>query len=109
VNGVDADGLLEAAELFKLLGNASRLRLLLTLERSPCSVSLLAEATGMSQPLVSQHLRSLRQLDLVAARRLGREVVYRVADSHVTHIVGDAVAHVHEIGSTGDISGSEEE
>ena len=50
----------------------------------------------MSQALVSQHLRTLRQGGLVTATRHGKEVTYRVADRHVTHVVADALVHVRE-------------
>ena len=82
-----------AAELFKVLSSASRLRLLRELERERSTVGSLAERTGLSQPLVSQHLRTLRAAGLVAVERIGREAHYSVADTHVTHIVDDAVRH----------------
>jgi predicted transcriptional regulator len=65
-------GLAEAAELFKVLGNESRLRLLLLIGRESRTVGALAEASGLSQPLVSQHLRTLRNawsLRSAAAKR----------------------------------------
>lgn len=89
-------GIAEAAELFKVLGNASRLRLLCTLSGDPQTVGALATTTDMSQPLVSQHLRTLRQAGLVDAQRAGKEVTYRIADDHVTHVIADALAHVRE-------------
>lgn len=85
-----------AADLFKVLGNVSRLRLLLLLEESPRTVGALAETTGLSQPLVSQHLRTLRQAGLVSVTRQGKEARYEVADHHVSHVIGDALAHVDE-------------
>jgi len=89
-------GLTSAAELFKVLGNASRLALLRIIGDESPTVGSLVEATGMSQPLVSQHLRTLRQAGLVIATRSGKEICYRVADLHVTHVIADAIAHVHE-------------
>lgn len=89
-------GLADAAQLFKVLGNESRLWLLRLLEQEPSTVTALTEASGMTQPLVSQHLRTLRQTGLVAATRSGKEVTYRLADEHVTHIVADALIHVLE-------------
>jgi DNA-binding transcriptional ArsR family regulator len=86
----------DAAELFKVLGHESRLRLLHLLAVSPRTVGALAEATGLSQPLVSQHLRTLRQTGLAEAHRHGREVTYRVSDRHVAHVIEDALAHVRE-------------
>lgn len=88
--------LADVAELFRVLGNESRLRLLRLLEEEPRTVGAISEQIGMSQPLVSQHLRTLRSAGLVSARRSGRNVMYAVADHHVTHLVGDAIVHVHE-------------
>ncbi|WP_226924740.1 ArsR/SmtB family transcription factor [Georgenia satyanarayanai] len=89
-------GLADAAQLFKVLGNESRLRLLRLVGQEPRTVGALVEVAAMSQPLVSQHLRTLRQAGLVAAQRSGREVVYSLADRHVEHVVDDALAHVQE-------------
>ncbi|GAA1990266.1 hypothetical protein GCM10009718_29970 [Isoptericola halotolerans] len=89
-------GLAAAAELFKVLGNESRLRLLHLIGQEPRAVGALADVTGMSQPLVSQHLRTLRQADLVTADRRGRALIYQVADLHVTHVISDALVHVRE-------------
>lgn len=85
-----------AAELFKALSSASRLRLLTILAEAPATVSKLAEASGLSQPLVSQHLRTLRAGGLVSVHREGREARYELADLHVAHIVADAVKHALE-------------
>ncbi|GIG40571.1 ArsR/SmtB family transcription factor [Cellulomonas phragmiteti] len=94
---MDGDpGLAAAAEVFKVLGHESRLWLLTLIHDEPRTVGALAEATGMSQPLVSQHLRSLREGRLAVAVRNGREVTYRVADEHVAHVVADAIAHTRE-------------
>ncbi len=94
-------GLSEAAQLFKILGNESRLRLLCLLEGTPRTVSVLADAADMSQPLVSQHLRTLRQAHLVTALRDGREMVYRISDLHVTHVIADALVHAQEPDAAG--------
>jgi DNA-binding transcriptional ArsR family regulator len=89
-------GVTDAAQLFKVLGSESRLRLLLLLGERPRTVGALEEATEMSQPLVSQHLRTLRQIGLVTATRRGKEVTYHLADVHVTHVIADALTHVQE-------------
>lgn len=94
---MDAEpGLFEAAQLFKVLGSESRLWLLRLIGEQPQTVGALAEATDMSQPLVSQHLRTLRQAGLVTATRSGKEVTYQVTDLHVTHVIADALTHVRE-------------
>jgi len=56
----------------------------------------LVERLGMSQPLVSSHLRVLRGARLVGVERHGREAAYSLADQHVAHIVADAVQHSKE-------------
>ena len=89
-------GLEAAAELFKVLGNESRLALVWFLSNEPRTVGALADEAGLSQPLVSQHLRTLRQAGLVTSAREGKEIRYALADQHVAHVVLDAIAHVQE-------------
>lgn len=89
-------GLADAAQLFKVLGSESRLGLLHVIAQEPRTVGALAEATGLSQPLVSQHLRTLRQAGLLTSSRHGKEVTYELADLHVSHVIADALAHVRE-------------
>lgn len=92
----DESGLSAAAQLFKVLGNESRLWLLRLIGQGSQTVSALVQATGMSQPLVSQHLRTLKQAGLVASQRRGKEIEYHLSDQHVTHVVDDAIAHAQE-------------
>ncbi|WP_371812343.1 ArsR/SmtB family transcription factor [Frigoribacterium sp. CFBP 8766] len=93
---MSTNSLESAAELFKALSSASRLRLLRHLGHGDAGVTALVEASGLAQPLVSQHLRVLRAAGLVEVNRVGREAIYSVADRHVSHIVDDAVEHVSE-------------
>ncbi len=90
------DNLEPVAELFKALSSPSRLRLLRLLSDGPDTVGHLATASGLSQPLVSQHLRTLRSTGLVSVERAGREAHYAIADEHVSHIVDDAIKHALE-------------
>lgn len=87
-----------AARVFKALATPARLQLLCLLAEGPSTVSGLVERSGLSQPLVSQHLRTLRETGLVSLTRSGREAVYAVTDTHVAHIVADAIDHVGEDG-----------
>jgi DNA-binding transcriptional ArsR family regulator len=98
----DDEQLERVAELFKALGTVSRLRILTSLARGEGSVSSLVEATGLSQPLVSQHLRVLRSINLVTVSRSGREAFYALTDDHVAHVIDDAVAHAVEASPTTD-------
>lgn len=94
-DGAFADG----AELLKAMAHPLRLALLVTMTNGPQCVHELVDATGASQPLVSQHLRILRGADLLRRERRGREVVYSIADDHINHIVIDAVDHVRTEGN----------
>lgn len=96
-SGAPLDATLErTAEIFGALATASRLRILLVLTRGETRVKELVAATGLSQTLVSQHLRTLRALRLVRVRRCGREAFYAIADQHVLGIAQAALAHVAE-------------
>jgi DNA-binding transcriptional ArsR family regulator len=89
--------LLAASALFKALGSPLRLDLVTTLdERGPLCVHELVSRLGVSQPLVSQHLRVLREADVVRGLRRGKEIAYEIADGHVAHVVRDAVGHAGE-------------
>ena len=89
----------EGAALLKAMAHPLRLSLLASLVGEPRCVHELVEATGATQPMVSQHLRVLRGADLVRSERRGREVVYSVADAHIHHIVVDTVDHARTEGS----------
>lgn len=84
----------ELAGVFALLGDPSRLRLLLLLDGGPerC-VSELAHAAGMSESAASHALALLRAARVVRATRRGRRTWYRLADEHVRLLLGVAVAH----------------
>lgn len=84
------------AEVFKALATPSRLRILLVLSHGRSTVTNIVELTGLSQPLVSQHLKLLRGLHLVSVQRSGREAIYSLKDDHVAHIILDAMEHSTE-------------
>ena len=89
-------GLEAGAELLRALANSHRMAIVTELNEGPRCVHELVEALGVSQPLVSQHLRILRASHLVRAERRGREIAYSLGDEHVFHIVHDAVVHSTE-------------
>jgi ArsR family transcriptional regulator, zinc-responsive transcriptional repressor len=89
--------ILEAAgELLRALAAPVRIAIVLQLRESQRCVHELVDALGVPQPLVSQHLKILKAAGVVAGERSGREVLYRLADHHLAHIVVDAVAHAGE-------------
>lgn len=85
-----------AGELLRALAAPVRIAIVLQLQQSQRCVHELVDALGVPQPLVSQHLRILKQAGVVANERSGREVLYRLVDHHLAHIVVDAVAHAEE-------------
>jgi DNA-binding transcriptional ArsR family regulator len=85
----------ELAETLKALASAGRLRLLAHLLNGPSTVEELACAAALSVSATSHHLRLLRSLRLVRARRDGRHVTYTLHDHHIADLLG-AVRHHHE-------------
>ena len=84
------------ADLFRLLGDASRLRIVVACLRAPLAVSEIAERLGLSVSLVSHHLRLLKGARLVRAERQGKQVFYGADDEHVRRMVEDMIVHVTE-------------
>jgi len=82
------------AELFQALSDASRLRILSTLLNGAMNVRSLAEAAGISESAVSHHLRGLRMLRLVRARKEGRQVFYSLDDEHIDELLRSGLDHV---------------
>jgi DNA-binding transcriptional ArsR family regulator len=87
------------ADLLRALGAPVRLALVHLLAADARCVHELVDALGITQPLVSQHLKTLRAAGLVVAERDGREMRYRLADEHVAHIAHDALTHAQESSS----------
>ena len=85
---------LNLAELFRALGDPSRVKILSMLLRSEENVTALAEKVGISESAVSHHLRVLRQMQIVRARRQGREVFYSLDDDHVALLLHQGLDHV---------------
>ncbi len=84
------------SQLFKALGDPTRLRIVKALEFGEMCVCDLAAFLGISESAVSHQLRTLRQLQLVANRREGPILYYRLNDDHVSGLVALALAHVKE-------------
>ncbi len=81
------------AELFSAFGDTSRVRILSVLAAGEQNVGTLAAAVGLSESAVSHHMRALRQMRLVEARREGRQVFYRL-DSHAITLYKYGLSHV---------------
>lgn len=87
----------KVAETLQALASPNRLRILARLRQSPCSVTELSAAVEMGQPAVSHQLRLLRNLGLVAGDRSGRNIVYRLYDSHVAALLDEALYHIEHL------------
>jgi ArsR family transcriptional regulator, zinc-responsive transcriptional repressor len=85
-----------ASELLRALAAPVRLGIIRELAGGGKRVHELVAALGVSQPLVSQHLRVLRGARIVTANRRAREIEYSLTDEHIAHIVIDAIRHAEE-------------
>jgi ArsR family transcriptional regulator len=84
----------QLAELFRAFSDTSRVRLLAALVGCEQNVSALAETVGISESAVSHHLRGLRQMRLVRARKEGRQVYYCLDDDHIAALFRQGLDHI---------------
>lgn len=92
----DEEILYDLAELFKIFGDSTRIKILYVLFEAEMCVCDIASLLGMSQSAISHQLRSLKQSKLVKYRREGKTVFYSLADSHVRTILDQGMEHVAE-------------
>jgi len=92
----DNDVINDTAELFKVLGDQTRVKILTALEVKELCVGEIAECLEMTKSAVSHQLRILRQSKLVKARKSGKEVYYSLDDEHVSIIFKCALSHICE-------------
>jgi DNA-binding transcriptional ArsR family regulator len=90
------DHLAALAGVFHLMGDPSRLSILMAVLGGPRPVAEIAAVTGLSASLVSHHLRLLRGGRLVRAERRGKQVFYTVDDAHIRSVLTDMAEHVAE-------------
>lgn len=86
------------AELFKVFGDTTRIKILYALSKGELCVCDVAEVLEMTQPAISYQLKVLKQAKLVKSRREGKMTVYSLDDSHVHTIIGMAKEHLEERG-----------
>ena len=84
------------AELFKVFGDPTRIRILFVLFETEVCVCDLARALNMTQSAVSHQLRILKQMRLVKFRREGKSVLYSLADGHIQTILAQGMEHIGE-------------
>ena len=84
------------AETFKILGDATRVRILDALSRAELCVQDLAELLGFTQSAISHQLALLRSMRLVRTRRVGRQIFYALDDDHIVKLFEQGMEHVEE-------------
>jgi len=92
----DENELCELADLFKVFGDSTRIRILFVLFEAEVCVCDLAETLNMTQSAISHQLKLLKQSKLVKGRREGKSVLYSLADEHVRTIIRQGMEHVAE-------------
>lgn len=95
-NMPDENDLADLAELFKVFGDTTRIRILFVLFKSEACVCDIAEALNMTQSAISHQLKILKQSKLVKSRRDGKSVFYSLADSHVSVMIAQGLEHIEE-------------
>jgi DNA-binding transcriptional ArsR family regulator len=96
--GLPADQVVLAVEVFRMLADPTRIRLLWSLIGTERSVNDLAESIGKQPASVSQHLAKLRMARLVRTRRDGTHVYYQLENAHVAQLVMDAIHNAEHAG-----------
>lgn len=90
------DTIVPLANLFRLLGDPTRLRIVLACVDERRAVGTIAQGLGLSPSLVSHHLRLLRAARIVRAERQGKQVFYLAADRHISAMLAGMLEHVAE-------------
>ena len=92
----DETTLYDLAELFKVFGDSTRIRILYVLFEAEVCVCDLAQALNMTQSAISHQLKILKQSKLVKSRREGKSIFYSLADDHVRLIIDQGREHIEE-------------
>ena len=92
----DENELYDLAELFKVFGYSTRIRILFALFDEERCVSDIANTLQITQSAISHQLKILKQSKLIKSRRDGKQIYYALADDHVRSIIGQGLEHVEE-------------
>lgn len=94
VHDINEATLQTVTELFKALGDPTRVKIMNLICEKEHAVNQIVESLNLSQSTVSHQLRVLRDKNLVTSRRDGRTIYYKIADEHVIQILHEAIEHV---------------
>ena len=97
ISYLNENELYSVAELFKIFGNTSRIRILLALHEKETCVNCLAKELDMSESSVSHQLNILKAHRLIKRRREGKLIFYSLADKHVRLIIDTGLEHICEL------------
>lgn len=95
-NPLDEHTAAHVAELFRAFSDTSRVRILSAMIQQEMNISTLAGMVGLTESAVSHHMRGLRQLKIVRARRDGKDVYYEIIDPHLIALFQQGVDHVKD-------------
>ncbi len=90
------DTIVQLADLFRLMGDPTRLRIILVCLENPINVGDIATRLKLSPSLVSHHLRLLKAARVLRGERRGKHIFYSALDDHIRCVIDDMVAHVGE-------------
>ena len=92
----EEERLAELADLFKVFGDTTRIRILYVLLETELGVGAIAERLTMTQSAISHQLKILKQSKLVGSRREGKNMIYYLADDHVRTMISQGMDHICE-------------
>ncbi len=92
----EAKDIRQLSELFKILGDSTRLRIVLALSANELCVCDLAAVTGMSISAISHQLRLLRDKNIVSNDKRGKMVYYKLDDHHIENLIKESLVHIRE-------------
>ena len=92
----DENELYDLAELFKVFGDTTRIRILFSLFENELCVSDIAQSLQITQSAISHQLKILKQSKLIRSRREGKQIYYALADDHVRSIIEKGLEHIEE-------------
>lgn len=90
------DLLKELADLYKIFGDPTRIKIMFALFEEEMCVCAISELLGMNQSAISHQLKTLKDANLVANRREGKTIYYHLSDDHVRSIIGQGFEHLME-------------
>lgn len=95
-NKVDENVLIDTAELFKVFGDSTRIRILHCLFEKERNVTEISENLNMNQSAISHQLQILKNSKLIKNRRSGKTIFYSLNDDHVYNIINQGIEHINE-------------